>query len=246
MAELNHKQVNIINDLVVNHGVHYNELKYDIVDHLCCMVEQKMDSGIDFRKSLSLSTKEFGIQTLPEIQEATLYLITLKLRKMKRATGILGIISSALIMAGVAFKINHFPGAGIMLVVGLVLVSLLVLPLFAYMEMSKQNSQLQKITSFAGIISGALISIGTLFKIMNWPGAMILLTTGMLLMAIVFIPLFTIKNYKTTEFKLLAVAKSMMILAGIIIIWGLVPIHGHKSAIDQTHKKQHEKEISKK
>lgn len=244
MAELNQKQVDVIYDLVLDHGVSYHELQTDIVDHLCCMIEQKMDSGCDFKESLSLSTKEFGIQTLPEIQEATLYLLTLKLRKMKKATGILGIISSALIMSGVVFKINHFPGAGVLLTLGLALISVVVLPLFASIEMKKQSSQLQKITSFSGIISGALISIGTLFKIMHWPTANIIITTGIILMAIVFIPLFTIKSYKTAEFKLLAIAKSMMILSGIIIIWGIVPLSDEKSAIEKTHHHYHQNEDS--
>jgi hypothetical protein len=240
MAELNHKQVDVIYDLVLDHGVSYRELQMDIVDHLCCMVEQKMDSGSDFRESLTLSTKEFGIQTLPEIQEATLYLLTLKLRKMKKATGILGIISSALIMGGVVFKINHFPGAGVMLVLGLALISVVVLPLFAFIEINKQSSQLQKITSFSGIISGALISVGTMFKIMHWPTANIIITTGIILMALVFIPLFTVKSYKTAEFKLLAIAKSMMILSGIIIIWGIVPLSEERSPIEKTHHSYHQ------
>lgn len=240
MAELNHKQVDIISDLVLDHGVSYRELQTDIVDHLCCMVEQKMDSGCDFRQSLTLSTKEFGVQTLPEIQEDTLYLLTLKLRKMKKVTGILGIISSALVMAGVVFKINHFPGAGILLVIGLALISVIVLPLFAAIELKKQNSQLQKITSFSGITSGALISVGTLFKIMHWPTANMIITTGIVLMAIVFIPLFTIKSYKTAEFKLLAIAKSMMIFSGIVIIWGIVPLTDEQSPVEKTHQNNHQ------
>ena len=173
-----------------------------------------------------------------------LYLITLKLRKMKKTTGIIGIISSVLVLTGVLFKINHLPGAGILLVSGLTFVSVLTLPLFAYLEMTKQNTNIQKTTSFSGIISGALISIGTLFKIMHWPGANILLTSGLILMVCIFIPLFTIKNYKTTEYKLLAVAKSLLILAGIAIIWGLIPTGGDHSVLEKSHQKHHEKKIS--
>lgn len=57
MASLSNNQVNIINDLIVQNGVHLNELKIDIIDHICCMVEKKMDSGMDFRESLTLSTQ---------------------------------------------------------------------------------------------------------------------------------------------------------------------------------------------
>lgn len=235
MAELTHKQVNLINDLIIDHGMHYDELKDDILDHICCMIEEKMDSGYDFGQSLTLSTKNFGLHNLEDIQETTLYLITLKLRKMKKLTGIVGIISSMLVLAGVLFKINHILGAGILLMAGLVIISVVVLPLFAYLEMAKQNTSLQKITSFTGIISGALVSVGTLFKIMHWPGASAILFTGILLIVGVFIPLFTIKNYKTTEFKLMAIAKSMLIVAGISIVWALVPIQENQSPIEKSH-----------
>lgn len=244
MAELTIKQVNLIHDLIVDHGIDYDELKMDILDHICCMIEEKMDSGFDFKESLSLSTEKFGLHQLSDLQETTFYLLTLKLRKMKKLTGILGIISSGLVLAGVVFKINHLQGAGIMLVIGLSLISLLVLPLFAFLEVQRQNTKLQKFTSFSGIIAGTLVSIGTLFKIMHWPNATGLLFSGLILMVGVFIPLFTIKNYKTTEYKLIAIAKSMLILAGITVLWGLLPLKKDTAPIEETHIQHHAEYIS--
>ena len=97
MAQLSNTQEDIIYDLLVDNGVSYESLQIDLVDHICCMVEQKMDNGLDFSQSLTLSTQEFGLSNFAEIQEATLYLLTLKLNKMKKVIGIIGIISAALV-----------------------------------------------------------------------------------------------------------------------------------------------------
>jgi hypothetical protein len=49
------------------------------------------------------------------------------------------------------------------------------------------------------------------------------------MLVFVFIPLFTIRNFKTTGNKLFALAKSMLILAGIAVFWGLIPINTTKA-----------------
>lgn len=140
----------------------------------------------------------------------------------------------------------HWPGAGVLLVSGLTIIGLIALPLFAFIEMKKQSTQLQKFTAFSGFISGALICIASLFKIMHWPGANVLITTGLILMTTVFIPLFTLKSYKTTEFKLIAIAKSLMILAGIVVVWRLLPIMNNKSTSEKVHSDNHKHEVAAK
>ena len=85
-----------------------------------------------------------------------------------------------------------------------------------------------------------------MFKIMHWPGAMILYYLGIALLSSVFIPLFGFKSYKTAENKILAVSKSLLILAGIAIFWGLLPVAGKYSKIDfakMKHKSEIETEI---
>ena len=74
MATLSEKQVDRIYDLLLDQGVNYQALQIDLLDHVCCMIEAKMDSGLDFGQSLTLSTQEFGLSNFLEIQEATLFL----------------------------------------------------------------------------------------------------------------------------------------------------------------------------
>jgi len=225
MASLSENQIDRIYDLLVDHRITLETLQIDLLDHVCCMVEQKMDSGLDFGQSLSLSIQEFGLQNLSEIQEATIYLLTLKLQKMKKVTSIIGIISAVFVIAGVLFKINHFPGASVLLVLGIGFISAIVFPLMAITELHKGNSQTQKLSIISGYTSAFVLGLATLFKIMHWPGSSLLAYSGLGLLIFVFIPFFTIRNYKTSENKLFAISKSLLILAGIVVFWGLLPIN---------------------
>ena len=239
MATLSEQQIDKIFDLIVDNGVSYESLQVDLLDHVCCMVEQKMDEGKSFGDSLKLALQEFGYKHFSEIQEATIYLLTLKQRKMKKTTGIIGIISSLLVIGGVFFKIMHWPGAGILLVIGLVLIGVIVFPLMATLDINNASSIMKKVTASIGYLAAILLSLATLFKIMHWPGATIIYYSGLSLLVFVFIPLFTIKNYKTAENKIMAIAKSTLILAGVVIFLGLMP-KGNVSHLGKTHQSYHQ------
>lgn len=222
MVQLDNKQVQIINDLLVEQGITYEALHTDLLDHMCCMVEENMDNGLDFGQSLTLSVSKFGISNIYQIQENTIYLLTLKLNKMKKTVGISGIISALFVMMGVLFKIQHWPGAGVLLVCGLVLTALFVFPAMAYLDAKAGQSNLYKVHSISGYVSAILLSLATLVKIMHWPGFSMLYYSGAFLLLLVFLPLHTWKNYKIAENKLLAFAKSLLIIAGVIVFWGLL------------------------
>lgn len=222
MAVLDKHQVDQIHDLLVSYGVTYEALQIDLLDHICCMVEQKMDNDLNFDESLSLSIEKFGLSKLAEIQEATIYLLTIKLRKMKKTTGILGIIFSLFVIIGVLFKTLHLPGAAIMTIIGVAIVSILVLPLMAYSEITKTQGKTNRWTTFSGYFATILLGIGTLFKLNHWPFGTILVDLGAALFVFVFVPLFTIKNYKTDENKIFAIAKSLLIIAATFMFWAII------------------------
>lgn len=224
MVQLDEKQVKIIHDLLVEYGITYEALHIDLLDHMCCMVEENMDNGLDFGQSLTLSISKFGDSNIYQIQENTIYLLTLKLNKMKKVVGISGIISALCVILGVFFKIQHWPGAGVLLVIGLVLTSLFVFPTMAYIDIKYGQSKTHKLHSISGYVSAILLSMATLFKIMHWPGFFELYYPGITLLLLVFLPLHTWRNYTIAENKIFAFAKSLLIFAGVLVFWGLVRI----------------------
>ncbi|MEQ8908682.1 MAG: hypothetical protein RIC95_05790 [Vicingaceae bacterium] len=231
MAQLKQHQVDSIYDLLLNHGVSYESLQLDLLDHMCCMVEQKMDNGLEFEESLSLSTQEFGLSHLSEIQEATFHLLTLKLNKMKKVVGTVAILTAVSVIAGIIFKMNHYPGAGLLISVGFTLAALAVFPSMMYFDLKNQSNWVQKGATISGYLAGMLLSMATLFKFMHWPGFFMLYYGGLISMVFIFLPLYTFRSYKTQENKLFALAKSMLIMAGVVTIWASYRIAEHARAI---------------
>ncbi len=219
MAQLKQHQVDSIYDLLLTHGVSYESLQLDLLDHICCMVEQKMDNGLEFDESLSLSTQEFGLSKLSEIQEATFHLLTLKLNKMKKVIGVIAILTAAFVMLGIVLKLYHSLGAGLLIFSGFSLAAVVVFPAMMYIDLKNQSNALQKTATICGYVAGILLSLATLFKFMHWPGFYLLYYSGLAILVGLFLPLYTFRNYKTNENKIFALAKSMLIMAGVVTIW---------------------------
>lgn len=140
---------------------------------------------------------------------------------MKKTAAILGLTASVLIVSGALFKSLHLLGASILLVIGMLLLSLLVLPLMGLADFSGKQSLKNRLTSLLGYLCGSLIFLGILFKLMFWAYAGALLIIGFILLTFVFIPLYTLKSYQNTENKLMAIARSSIIIAAIVLLWGL-------------------------
>jgi len=54
-------------------------------------------------------------------------------------------------------------------------------------------------TYIIGALSSMLFIVGVLFKIQHWPSAGILLTIGLGIFGIIFIPIFAIYHYRKSE-----------------------------------------------
>ena len=66
----------------------------------------------------------------------------------------------------------------------------------------KKIMRLQILVYVTGYISATLISAGSIFKIMHWPGASILLALGFMVLITIFFPLFFYSRYKTYQKKI--------------------------------------------
>ncbi len=94
----------------------------------------------------------------------------------------------SIILIAVVFKVMHFAGAGILLVIGLGSMSLLFIPISYFLLLKSTEDKLLKLVFHAAFISFSLDFIGMLFKIMHWPGTGWLLIIGLPLPFILFLP----------------------------------------------------------
>ncbi len=86
---------------------------------------------------------------------------------------------------GILFKIQHYPGAGIMLVISLSCLSMMSLLRTAIPIGTK--SKLSKIANTVGSLGGSVAFVGLLFKIQHYPGASVMMMNGIILLSAAFI-----------------------------------------------------------
>lgn len=95
--------------------------------------------------------------------------------KVKRGAIMIGAISASLVNLGITFKIQHWPGAGVMLVLGLTMFALIFIPALLRERLTKEGSERKTLMNTLGATGLTLFALGILFKIQHWPGAAVML-----------------------------------------------------------------------
>ena len=81
IAETIDDQYERIKGDLVNRGLTYDRLLDDLLDHVCCMVEEYMNQGNDFETSYDRVLNSIGDERLLEIQHQTLLNLNKKFSK---------------------------------------------------------------------------------------------------------------------------------------------------------------------
>src|SRR4051812_44226549 len=119
----------ILNDIRRN-GVETEDLQLNLLDHICCIVEQGLEENGDFEGFYSQTIKAFYRRDLREIEEETQLLLTFKnYYAMKKTMLVTGAMSAGAFIGGSFFKIMHWPGASFLLILAMGLFSFIFLPL---------------------------------------------------------------------------------------------------------------------
>ncbi len=200
MCLLTDEQLKIVTKDVKNEGINYSHLNIDLIDHICCDIEQRMEQGISFENAYEQVKVEFGIKGLRQIQQDTLMLIDKNYRIMKNSMKTIGVIALALMAFGALFKIMHWPFAGPMLLLSFVFIIVVFFPTLLYIMYKEMSQKKQAAIYVVSFFSGITFMSGILFKIMHWPGAGVLLFAGISLITYVLIPLIIV--LRTNKIKM--------------------------------------------
>ena len=117
---------------------------------------------------------------------------------MKKATLTLGVISSIIFVLGVLLKWQHWPGAGIALLISIILFAFGYSPLLMVDRNSYAKNSNQKLINLAVLIAMIVVSVSFLFKAMHWPGAGVGVVVGNLAL-ILIVPLLFYRASKESE-----------------------------------------------
>ncbi|MGB0882744.1 MAG: hypothetical protein ACPGSO_07295 [Vicingaceae bacterium] len=222
MVELTEQNISEIELLIEARGVEMKELSYDLVDHVCCMVEAKMEEGKSYTSALEESIASFGKKGIRQIQEETTFLLTKNILAMRKTMHITGITAATLLLLGSIFKIQHWPGAAAMYVLGGISLCLLFMPLFLAVRIKEKPGKISTISNVIGILGGISLCLGILFKIMHWPFASILMNAGGVLLILIFLPLYIYQGAKTKQLKTSTIVPIIIAVAGFSLMFSLV------------------------
>lgn len=207
MYRISDKQIDYILNDISARGVKLEDLQYNLLDHVCCIIEQNLEEGGDFEAFYAATIQTFYNIELKEVQDETIQLLTFKnYYAMKKIMLISGALSAALLTMGIVLKFMHAAGASFGLVAGIGVFTVIFLPLVFTLKVKETQSFKEKVVIAIGAISGVLISLGILFKIMHWPGANVQLLVGILGFSAVFLPLvflLKVKDAANLNYRLL-------------------------------------------
>jgi len=217
---------------LVSRGLTYDRLIDDVLDHVCCMVEEYMIQGTDFESAYSRVLGIIGDKRLPEIQHQTLLNLDKKYQSMKKFTYLFGLSSALITLIGALFKRMHWPGGGIMIPVGMAMVVLVFLPLYFITKYREQTDEKNPVYAVVGYLTLGLLLVGATFKNMHWPGANSITMVGAGFLIIGFVPLYMVNVFQRSGKEKVTLPYIVMLLVSLSIVVQISNRNMSKSLLD--------------
>ena len=199
---LTEAHISVIEKDVVHARIFYSHLKEDLVDHICCDVESEMEQGYKFNDAYKMVQQRIGYRGLKKIQDDTFYLIDKTYRIMKNTMKATGLIAPVLMGFGSLFKVFHWPGASVLLVLGFLTLCLVFLPTSVYVLYKETRSNKNVLTYLTGFIAAFAFALGVLFKVQHWPASGILLVVGEFMLIVLFLPALLAQSIRNVSDRL--------------------------------------------
>jgi len=171
MPELGLQHIDQISRDITRQEITFSHLLEDLIDHVCCDVENEMMQGLSFTEAYLKVKQKIGSRRLKEIQEDTLYAVDTKYRFMKNVMKISGVTGTIMFGLASMFKIQHWPGAGILLTLGALILAFVFLPSALSVLWKETHNRKRLFLVISAFLAGMLYIFGILFKIQHWPMA---------------------------------------------------------------------------
>ncbi len=225
----------ILNDIRRN-GVEMEDLQLNLLDHICCIIEQNLKEDDDFELFYQQTIAQFYKKELREIEEETINLLTFKnYYSMKKFMFFSGALSAVAFIIGSVLKVMHLPGAAVMLVLGFLSLSFIFLPLLFVLKTREAGTMRDKLILGLGTTLGILYSVSMLFKVMHWPGANIMWVSMLVIALTIFIPIYFFTGIRRPETKVNTIVSTVLLVGAFGIQLSLTNIYGKKSDVSHTY-----------
>lgn len=186
MLVLEPNHIKSIESKIALAGIKNDSLNVDLTDHICCMVEEHLALGTEFKQAEKEVFSKIGILHMQAIEQETKLLTQNKIT-MKKRTIIVGLVSLVLMAAGFTMKQFHLMGAGITWGVG-VLIAAIGFTLFMTIDrFSYEKTILERVNGIIGFLGAAAFIIGVGFNVLRMPLSFVLTWSGGLVLLVHYI-----------------------------------------------------------
>ena len=140
---------------------------------------------------------------------------------MKKTLYLIGLISTILIFLGSFFKIMHWPGASIIIIMGALSLAFIFVPLLIFIKFKEVSFLFDKFIYSIGIILGTVLMVGFIFKLMHWPWATVLMLSSIVIFNFIYTPIYFISRFKKEELKFDTIVNSVVMFSFGSILFAL-------------------------
>ena len=144
---------------------------------------------------------------------------------MKKIIYFIALITTFLIVSGSLFKIMHWPGAAVMIILGSFSFAFLFIPLIILKKFKDESFSKDQIIYSLGIILGTVLGLGFIFKIMHWPMANVLMLSSIILFNFLYVPAYFISRYNRDELRYSTIINSVMMFSFGSILFAMFELH---------------------
>ena len=154
---------------------------------------------------------------------------------MKQKLYILGLITTLIIFLGVIFKIEHWPGAGILLTIGISVLVLLFLPLALADHYRSEESNHSLSLYIVTWLTSFVVFSAMLFKLQHWPFAGLMLSLALPFPYVVFLPVYLTVTSKNKNFNIYNTVFILVLLAMNSVFSGLLALNVTRERIHDSY-----------
>lgn len=202
----------ILNDIRRN-GIEMEDLQSNLLDHICCILEQELKENDDFERFYHQTIKKFYKKELAEIEEETINLLTFKnYYAMKKSMTLSGFFAVGTFIAGSFFKIMFWPGAAVLFGLAILSFSFVFLPLLFMLKTKEANNQRDKWILRIGTLVGVLYCMSTWFLIQRWPGSRIVWLSTLAITFFILVPMYFFTGIRKPETKMNTIVTTVLLI----------------------------------
>ena len=132
---------------------------------------------------------------------------------MKKTLYLIGLISTIFTFLGSFFKLMHWQGASVIIIMGAFSFAFNFIPLLIFLKFKEVSLLFDKFIYSIGIALGTLLMVGFIFKLMYWPWATILMLSSIVIFNFAYIPLYFISRFKREELKFNTIVNSVVMFS---------------------------------